>query len=321
MNAPMQAATRTAALAALRGRFERAGIVTAATEAEAILLHGLGLSRAAFWCEPDAAVHPEEARALDALATRRERRVPLQHLIGEVDFHDVTLDVEPGVFVPRPETEILVEAALEAVAASGAPEVGRLLDLGTGTGAVAVAMLHGLPRWTGVALDRSAAAVALATRNAARNGLAARLKVEAGDFAAPPATAPPTLPTPAQATPAPPAATGLPGRWAEGRYHIVISNPPYIPTRDCDGLMPEVRDHDPRGALDGGPDGLDAYRAIFRLLPRLLAIGGVLALEIGEDQADAILALSGPGLESPRIVADLAGRPRVFVGIWRGGVV
>ncbi|HET7904932.1 MAG TPA: peptide chain release factor N(5)-glutamine methyltransferase [Candidatus Eisenbacteria bacterium] len=304
MNAPMQASTRTAALAALRGRFERAGIVTAASEAEAILLHGLGLSRAAFWCEPDAAVHPEEARALDALATRRERHVPLQHLIGEVDFHDVTLDVEPGVFVPRPETETLVEAALEAVAAAGIPETGRLLDLGTGTGAVAVAMLHGLPRWTGVALDRSAAAVTLATRNAARNGLAARLRVEAGDFAAPPA----------------PAADGLAGRWADGPYHLVISNPPYVPTRDCDGLMPEVRDHDPRGALDGGLDGLDAYPAIFRLLPRLLAIGGVLALEIGEDQADAILALSGPGLESPRIVADLAGRPRVFVGIWRGGV-
>ncbi|HSQ59422.1 MAG TPA: peptide chain release factor N(5)-glutamine methyltransferase [Acidobacteriota bacterium] len=296
--------------------FERAGIATAASEAEAILLHGLGLSRAAFWCEPDAAVHPEEARALDALATRRERHVPLQHLLGEVDFHDVTLDVEPGVFIPRPETETLVEAALEAVAAAGLPrglpagiaagsvEGGRLLDLGTGTGAVAVALLHGLPRWTGVALDRSAAAVALATRNAARNGLAARLRVEAGDFAAPPE----------------PAEDGLPGRWADGPYHLVVSNPPYIPTRDCGGLMPEVRDHDPPGALDGGPDGLGAYRAISRLLPRLLAIGGVLALEIGEDQADAILALSGPGLESPRVVADLAGRPRVVVGTWRGGV-
>jgi release factor glutamine methyltransferase len=189
VSVPIHGATRAAALIELRRRLEHAGIDTAAAEAEAILLHGLGLSRAALWCEPDAAVAPEEASALESLARRRERRVPLQHLLGEVDFHEVTLDVRPGVFVPRPETESLVEAAIEAIeaaagpaargvpgtigAAGGGPDgvaAGRLLDLGTGTGAVAIALLQALPAWTGVAVDRCPKAVALAVRNAARSG-------------------------------------------------------------------------------------------------------------------------------------------------------
>jgi len=297
VNAPLPQRSRAAALAALRGRFERAGIATAAVEAEALLLHGLGLSRSAFWCEPGAAVAPEEARTLESLATRRERRVPLQHLIGEVDFHEITLDVEPGVFIPRPETEALVEAALDALGAVAAAPGGRLLDLGTGTGAVAIAMLQALPGWTGVAVDRSPAATALAVRNAARNGCAPRLRVVTGDFAAGSAA------------------------FADGRsYDLVISNPPYIPTGDLAGLMPEVRDFDPREALDGGPDGLNAYRAIAGLLPGMLRIGGVLALEIGEDQADALLRMLGSDIEAPRVRNDLAGRPRVVTGTWRGGV-
>ena len=296
MNAPLRAATRAGALDALRSRFERAGIATAAAEAEALLLHGLGLSRAGLWCEPGAAIAPEEARALESLATRRERRVPLQHLIGEVDFHEVTLDVEPGIFIPRPETESLVEAALDALGATDAPAAGRLLDLGTGTGAIAIAMLQSLPRWTADAVDRSQAATALAVRNAARNGCAPRLRAITADFSTD---------------------SGVP---AEGPYDLVISNPPYIATDALAGLMPEVRDFDPREALDGGPDGLSAYRAIAQRLPRILRIGGVLALEIGEDQADDLRGILGPGLEALRVRNDLAGRPRIVVGTWRGGV-
>jgi len=296
VNAPLRAATRAGALDALRSRFERAGIATAAAEAEALLLHGLGLSRAGLWCEPGAAIAPEEARALESLATRRERRVPLQHLIGEVDFHEVTLDVEPGIFIPRPETESLVEAALDALGATDAPAAGRLLDLGTGTGAIAIAMLQSLPRWTADAVDRSQAATALAVRNAARNGCAPRLRAITADFSTD---------------------SGVP---AEGPYDLVISNPPYIATDALAGLMPEVRDFDPREALDGGPDGLSAYRAIAQRLPRILRIGGVLALEIGEDQADDLRGILGPGLEALRVRNDLAGRPRIVVGTWRGGV-
>lgn len=108
--------------------------------------------------------------------------------------------------------------------------------------------------------------------------------------------------------------------WNAAPYDLLVSNPPYIPSGALAGLMPEVRDHDPREALDGGPDGLDAYRAIARLLPALLRREGLLALEIGDDQADAILGIMGSGLEAPRVRRDLADRPRVILGTWRGGV-
>ncbi len=301
--------TRAAVLAALRDRLERAGIESAASEAETLLLHALGISRTEFWCEPAAALTAAKLATLESLAARRERREPLQQLIGTVGFHDVTLEMAPGVFIPRPETETLVASVLEALGPA-ATAGGRLLDLGSGSGAVSVALLAALPRWTGVAIDRSPAALALTARNAVRNGLGSRFQALAGDFLAP-ATGGSAAATP---TPAPAWISTSPS------YNLVVSNPPYIPTGALAGLMPEVRDHDPRAALDGGPDGLDAYRAIARLLPTLLRPEGLLALEIGDDQADAILGIMGPGLEAPRVRHDLAGRPRVVLGTWRGGV-
>lgn len=302
--------TRTGALAALRDRLERAGIAAAPSEAETLLLHALGISRTAFWCEPGAALTAAEAEALESLAARRERREPLQHLIGTVGFHDVTLETPPGVFIPRPETESLVASALEALGPGAAARAGRLLDLGSGSGAVSVALLAALPRWTGVAIDRSAAALALTARNAAGNGLGARLQVLDGDFVA----------AAAATTAGAGSATAATAWLAAGPYDLVVSNPPYIPSGALAGLMPEVRDHDPREALDGGPDGLDAYRAIARLLPLLLRPEGLLALEIGDDQADRILSIMGSRLEAPRVRPDLAGRPRIVLGVWRGGV-
>ncbi|HEY6571844.1 MAG TPA: peptide chain release factor N(5)-glutamine methyltransferase [Candidatus Eisenbacteria bacterium] len=310
--------TRAEALAALRARLDRAGIATAASEAETLLLHALGLSRAAFWCEPSALLAPGEAEALESLAARRERRVPLQQLIGSVGFHEVTLGVEPGVFIPRPETETLVAAVLEALGPAAAAG-GRLLDLGAGTGAVSVALLAALPAWSGVAIDRSAAARALTEKNAARNGLGSRLRVEEGDFVAA-AAADPAAPAAAAAATLAAGAAATPAPWNAAPYDLLVSNPPYIPSGALAGLMPEVREHDPREALDGGDDGLDAYRAIARLLPALLRREGILALEIGDDQADAILSIMGPGLGAPRVRRDLAGRPRVILGTWRGGV-
>jgi len=318
--------TRATLLADLRERFQRAGIdaASAAAEAELLLLHALSMSRAEFWCEPGAVVTPAELERVEALASRRERHVPIQQILGSVGFHDVTLFVEPGVFVPRPETESLVEAVLDRLRGAGAPGIagsagvagagpasGRLLDLGTGSGAIAVALLHALPGWTGVAVDRSPAARALAKRNAVASGVGDRLLVVAGDcFAIAPAGGG-----------AAPALADLP----RGPYDLVVSNPPYIPTGEIARLMPEVRDHDPREALDGGVDGLDAYRAIARFLPGLLRDGGLLALEFGDDQADALLGLPewegmmGPRLEAPRVRPDLAGRQRVVVATWRGG--
>ena len=302
--------TRTAVFAALRDRLERAGIESAASEAETLLLHALGISRSELWCEPSAALTAAETATLESLALRREKREPLQQLIGTVGFHDVTLEMAPGVFIPRPETEILVASVLEALGPAAAAAGGRLIDLGSGSGAVSVALLAALPRWTGVAIDRSPAALALTERNAARNGLGARFQALAGDFL--------TAGSPGSAAAATPDPT-----WGTPPYDLVVSNPPYIPSGALAGLMPEVRDHDPRAALDGGPDGLDAYRAIARLLPILLRPEGLLALEIGDDQADAILGIMssrGLGLVAPQVRRDLAGRPRVVLGTWRGGV-
>ncbi|HEX7077283.1 MAG TPA: HemK/PrmC family methyltransferase, partial [Candidatus Eisenbacteria bacterium] len=165
-------------------------------------------------------------------------------------------------------------------------------------GAIAIALLHDLTGWTGVAVDRSPRAMALAGRNANRNGVAGRLHLIEADFRDPDSAS----------------AIG-----AEGPFDLVVSNPPYIRSGDIPGLMPEVRDHDPREALDGGPDGLDALRDLARGLPRWLRPGGLAAVEIGADQADDSLKLMGAVLEDARVLRDLAGRPRILIGTRLGG--
>ena len=280
--------SRAEALASLTRRFERAGIDSPEHDAEAILLRALQVSRADLWTEPNAPLTEEEAEDLTALAERRSAREPLQLLLGTTPFCSATLDLERGVFLPRPETEGLVEAVLRAVHA----DRGRLLELGTGTGAIAIALLHALPEWTGEAVDRSPQAIRLARRNAARNGVAGRLRVVEGDF-----------------------------RDSEtlrvSGHDLVVSNPPYVRSGEIPGLMPEVKDHDPIEALDGGPDGLDALRDLARGIPLWLRPGGLLALEIGADQADDSQELMRPHLEEMRVLPDLAGRPRVLLGTRR----
>ncbi|HKQ19572.1 MAG TPA: peptide chain release factor N(5)-glutamine methyltransferase [Candidatus Eisenbacteria bacterium] len=286
--------SRAEALAALTRRFERAGIEAPGHDAEVLLLRALHVSRAELWSEPSALLTPEQAAELSALAERRTDRVPLQLLLGTAPFCSATLDLVPGVFIPRPETEALVEAVLRV----SQPPRGTLLDLGTGTGAIAIALLHALPEWTGVAVDRSPAALALAARNAARNGVAGRLHLVEADFRDPDAAA----------------AIG-----AEGPFELVVSNPPYIRSGDIAGLMPEVRDHDPTEALDGGPDGLDPLRDLSRGIPLWLRPGGIATVEIGADQADESKSIVGPILEDVRVLNDLAGRPRILIGTRGGG--
>lgn len=282
--------SRAEALASLTRRFERAGIDAPDHDAEALLLRALHVSRADLWSEPHQPLTAEESEDLAVLAERRSAREPLQLLLGTTPFCSATLDLEPGVFLPRPETEGLVEATLRAVHA----DRGRLLELGTGTGAIAIALLHALPEWSGEAVDRSMQAVRLARKNAARNGIARRLHVLEGDF-----RDPGTLRVPVH------------------EYDLVVSNPPYIRSGEIPGLMPEVRDHDPREALDGGVDGLDAVRDLVRGIPLWLRPGGLLALEIGADQADDSQELMRPHLEEMRVLPDLAGRPRVLLGMRR----
>jgi release factor glutamine methyltransferase len=284
--------TRSSALARTRSRLEAAEIPVPESEAEWLLLHALGIRREALWASPQAQLHPEEEAALAGLVRRRVGREPLQLLLGEVPFHGVTLAVRPGVFIPRPETELLVEAVLDRVDR----RTGTLLDWGTGTGAIAIALLAELPGWTGVAADRSPEALALTAENAARNGVERRLALVRADFGAAGSRSP-----------------------SGGPFDLVVSNPPYIRSADLPSLMPEVRSHDPAEALDGGPDGLDAFRHLALGLPVWLKPRGLLALEIGADQADQVLGLCSELLGDARVLPDRAGLPRIVIGSRRGG--
>ncbi|MDE0407174.1 MAG: peptide chain release factor N(5)-glutamine methyltransferase [Alphaproteobacteria bacterium] len=214
---------------------------------------------------------------LEVLTARRAAREPLSRIVGRREFWSRDFLLTPEVFDPRPDSEAVVEAALTAM-----PSCRTVLDLGTGSGCLLAALLAERPEARGLGIDRSPGACRAARRNLADLPAV----VAAGDWA----------------------------RAVAGRFDLVVSNPPYIPSADIAALMPEVRDHDPRLALDGGADGLDAYRAILADLPRLLSPAGVAVLELGFGQADAVAALAGAqGFRVRDIRADLGGIPRAMV--------
>jgi release factor glutamine methyltransferase len=202
-------------------------------------------------------------------------------ILGQREFWGLPFALSPETLVPRPDTETVVETALSLAREGTAPR--RILDLGTGSGCLLVALLHECPTAFGIGVDREPAALATARRNAEANGVGARARFVAGDWAAP----------------------------LRGPFDLVVSNPPYIASAVIGGLDPDVRDHDPRLALDGGPDGLEAYRRIIGEAGRLLVPGGALVLEIGYDQAAAVRALGvEAGLEFVRLAHDLSNNPR-----------
>ena len=257
-------------------------------EARLLVGHALGLDHAGLvTAAATPLTEPERAR-IAALARRRLAREPVSRIIGEKEFFSLTFALSPEVLVPRPETEILVEAALQAVGPRQSQERQglRIADLGTGSGAILLSLLHARGDASGVGTDRSEAALRVAERNAARLGLAERTAFLACDFAS---------------------ALG-PG------FDLVVSNPPYVARADLARLEPEVRDHDPRVALDGGPDGLAGYRRMAADAPRVLAPGGHLVVELGAGQGAAVAALfARAGLVSaapPR--PDLCGIERVL---------
>ncbi|MDM7855759.1 peptide chain release factor N(5)-glutamine methyltransferase [Cellulomonas sp. MW4] len=270
---------------------DEAGVPSPRVDAVALAAHALGLARLELALAPDPA--PEGfAPAYAALVDRRRRREPLQHIVGEAAFRYLTLAVEPGVFVPRPETEVVAQAAVdEAVrlaAAGGAPLV---VDLCTGTGAIALAVATEVPAARVVAVDASPSAVALTRRNAAATG-AGDVRVELG-------------------------VVGGPGLLADldGLVDVVVSNPPYIPP-DAEPVDPEVRDHDPDLALyGGGVDGLDVPRAVIATAARLLGPGGLLVMEHAEvqDAAARDAASATAAFVDVETRADLTGRPRMLV--------
>jgi release factor glutamine methyltransferase len=247
----------------------------------------LRLDRAALISHSDRALEAREINAVSALAARRLRREPVSRILGHREFWDLDLLVSPDVLVPRPETETIVEAALDAIALSGRrAEKLRLLDIGTGTGALLLALLQELPNASGIGTDISAAAAAIAASNADRNGLRQRAAFAVCNMA-----------------------DGV-----NGAFDLIVSNPPYIPHAEIETLMPEVRDYDPPLALDGGTDGLDAYRAIARDARRLLADGGRLIVELGIGEEPAVTALfEQAALTVIAVHPDLMGIPRALV--------
>ncbi len=259
----------------------RAGVETPLREARLLLLHALGRSSGTL-LDRGELVAPG---GFAGLVARRVAREPMALIVGRQGFWTLDLEVSRDTLVPRADSEAVVEAAL---AARG--DVARVLDLGTGTGCLLLAVLAEFPRAWGLGIDLSPAAAALAARNAVGNGLAGRAAFLCGDWVA--AVAP----------------------GVGGRFDLVVSNPPYIETAAMAGLMPEVVAHEPARALDGGADGLAAYRRIVAALPRLLAPDGVAVLELGEGQEAAVAGLArAAGLCPLGLRHDLGGVARALV--------
>jgi release factor glutamine methyltransferase len=255
-----------------------AGLESPRAEARILLAHALGVTRDET-LSPRLSLTVQQAEAFAAMVTRRAAREPSAYITGHKEFWSLDFAVGPGVLVPRPETETLIEEALRLVPDRNAPS--RIADLGTGSGALLLAALSEFPNAAGIGFESSPQAFAWAQRNAAR--LApdrAEIRLQTWDR-------------------------------AEGPFDLIFSNPPYIPAREIDVLEPEVSVHEPRAALDGGPGGLDAYRDLAGLLPRLLAPAGFAILEIGAGQRVESL-FAGTGLKTLGTAPDLAGIPRAL---------
>lgn len=273
--------TRAQALAQLRRTLGEAGFETAALDARLLLLTALGIPATALVTHPDTPLTAEEAETLATFTRRRLAHEPVARIVGTREFWGLPFRLSPETLVPRPDTETVVETALAFLPDRQAPL--RIVDFGTGSGCILVALLHELPKATGLGIDLSPGALVTARANAEDNGVGRR-----SHFAL--------------------------SRWAEavsGSFDLIVSNPPYIASGVIPTLDEEVREHDPRLALDGGADGLEPYRILLSEADRLLAPGGLLAVEIGYDQAEDLRSLAGlHGLEVLRIAHDLSGNPR-----------
>jgi release factor glutamine methyltransferase len=267
--------------------FRAVGIDSPEADARALLCAALHLSRAQLIAQSDRILETREASVAAALGARRMRREPVARILGVKEFWSLPLRIGPDVLVPRPETEAVVEAALEAIdRAGGRNEALNILDIGTGSGALLLALMSELPHARGIGTDISSAALAIARANAERLQLAPRCTFVVADIAAP----------------------------LRGPFDLIVSNPPYIARGAIAALDPEVRDYDPTLALDGGADGLDAYRAIASAVGGLLGSDGRLILELGAGQEAPVQALlEAGGFMVATVRADLAGIPRALV--------
>jgi release factor glutamine methyltransferase len=276
--------TIEAARRALATRLQSAGIDSSELDARLLTGEALNLDLTGMIAAAGRVLTAQESKRLEAFASRRLAGEPVARILGQKEFWGMPFALSPETLVPRPDTETVVELALEMLRERPANRPLAIADLGTGTGAILLALLSELPDATGVGTDISVEALATATANAVNLGLATRANFIRCDYAS--------------------ALTGP--------FDLIVSNPPYIATSDVACLAVEVRDHDPRKALDGGPDGLDAYRALIPQAASILAPGASLVVEAGQGQAARIEALmTAAGLKPQRApMADLAGVPR-----------
>ena len=271
--------------------FREHGIENPRLDAEVLLGAVLGKDRMYLYVHFDEPLEPAELARYRSHVRERAGHVPLAYVLGRREFMGLDFRVTRDTLIPRPDTELLVQCAvdfLRARAAEGGDEH-SIADIGTGTGAIALSVLHYTEGTRADAVDISPAAAEVARENAERLGLAERIEVHVGDLTAP---------------------------LAGHSYDVILSNPPYIPTADISGLMPEVRSYEPHLALDGGRDGLTFYRRLAADAPALLRDSGMLAVEVGIDEARDVAALmeAHPRIVRTEILKDLAGIERVVVG-------
>ncbi len=265
-------------------RLKHVGIESARLDARVLLSHVLE-RRASDALDPQLAIDQASAERFQTLLRRREAREPLAYIVGHKEFWSLDFEVGPGVLVPRPETETLVEELLRQVPDRNAAQT--FLDLGTGSGCLLLAALSEYPRAVGTGVDASEEALAWARRNVAKLGLTKRCQLNCANW----------------------------DEAAGGPYDAILANPPYIRASDVAALAREVSRYEPVPALDGGPDGLAAFREIAPKVASRLKSSGVLLAEIGEDQSAEVAAiLAAVGIETVKIVEDLAGIPRCVVG-------
>lgn len=277
------------AVKAVSGNLKSAGIDGSRLDARLIVAHAAEVTPETILIHPERELDAERRGEIANLMARRLAREPMSHILGVREFWSMTFEVSSDTLTPRPDSECLVESVLAEVRDGSFTDTLSILDLGTGTGCILLALLRELPHAKGVGVDISADALAVAQRNADCHGLSERVEFRAGNWFA----------------------------QMQGKFDVIVSNPPYIGTDEIALLEPEVAIHEPAVALDGGSDGLSAYRQICADAKGFLQPGGLLALEVGESQSAAVTTiLKNRGGAGVRMKQDLAGRHRVVMATY-----